>query len=189
MAASEGASEPRQERLFLTGFMGSGKSTVGPLVAARLGWRFEDLDRHVELKAGRPVSEIFTGSGEGAFRAMETEALERVARTPRTVVALGGGTLAQGNNLMVAREAGPIVYLRVPVEVLAERLEATVRQRPMLWAEGGQWLTQDGLRQRIAVLLESRREFYEGADYTVDADGAPDTVAERIMEAIGWAMK
>lgn len=165
--------------------MGSGKSTVGPLVAARLGWRFEDLDRHVELQAGRPVSEIFTGNGEGAFRAMEAEALKAVARASRTVVALGGGTLAHGENLVVAREAGPIVYLRVPVEVLAERLAATVGHRPMLWAEGGQWLTADGLRQRIAVLLEARREFYEGADFIVDAEASPEVVADRVVAAVG----
>lgn len=81
------------ERIVLTGFMGSGKSTVGRSLAQRLGWRFVDLDTVIEQHDGRAVSRIFAESGEAAFRAMETEALTLALHEPQLVVALGGGAL------------------------------------------------------------------------------------------------
>ena len=90
---SAGTTRKPVERIVLTGFMGSGKSTVGRRLAQRLGWRFVDLDSLIEQRDGRAVSRIFADSGEPAFRAMETDALTSSLRESRLVVALGGGAL------------------------------------------------------------------------------------------------
>jgi shikimate kinase len=90
---SAGSAPQSIERIVLTGFMGSGKSTVGRRLAKRLGWRFIDLDNLIEQRDGRAVSRIFAESGEAAFRAMETQALASLLREPRLVVAVGGGAL------------------------------------------------------------------------------------------------
>ena len=96
-SADPNPSEP-VERIVLTGFMGSGKSTVGRSLAQRLGWRFVDLDNLIEQRDGRAVSRIFAESGEAVFRALETETLLSSLREPRLVVALGGGALETAAN-------------------------------------------------------------------------------------------
>ena len=111
------------ERIVLTGFMGSGKSTVGPLLAAELGWAFVDLDREIERRTGRTVPQIFAEKGEEAFRKEETAALVAALGHARTVIALGGGapeTLA--NRLLLEQTpATAVVYLAAPFRTLAER--------------------------------------------------------------------
>jgi len=111
------------ERIVLTGFMGSGKSTVGPLLAAELGWTFIDLDTEIERRTGLTVPEIFATRGEEAFRREETAALVVALGRAHTVIALGGGapeTLA--NRLLLEQTpATAVVYLAAPFATLAER--------------------------------------------------------------------
>ncbi|MGB7546541.1 MAG: shikimate kinase, partial [Terracidiphilus sp.] len=92
LAQSESRSAPPR-RIVLTGFMGSGKSTVGPLVARRLGWRFVDVDDVIEAEAGIPIAEIFARHGEAAFRDREHSTIARLAATDALVLALGGGAI------------------------------------------------------------------------------------------------
>ena len=110
-------------RIVLTGFMGSGKSTVGPLLAAELGWTFIDLDTEIEQRAGMSVPQIFSEKGEAAFRKEETAALVAVLGRTRTVIALGGGAPETlGNRLLLEQTpATAIVYLAAPFATLAER--------------------------------------------------------------------
>jgi shikimate kinase len=111
------------ERIVLTGFMGSGKSTVGPLLAAELGWTFVDLDNEIERRTGLTVPQIFATRGEEAFRKEETAALVAALGHARTVIALGGGapeTLA--NRLLLEQTpATAVVYLAAPFATLAQR--------------------------------------------------------------------
>jgi shikimate kinase len=110
-------------RIVLTGFMGSGKSTVGPLLAAELGWAFIDLDAEIEHRTGLTIPQIFSGEGEAAFRKEETAALAAVLGRTRTVIALGGGAPETlGNRLLLEQTpATAIVYLAAPFATLAER--------------------------------------------------------------------
>lgn len=170
--------------VYLTGFMGSGKTTVGPLVAERLGRRFFDLDALVEAETGETVATLFAQQGEEAFRQYEAAALRATRALGNAVVGLGGGTLMWGDNADAVCEAGPLVYLRVSADELTRRLAPTVATRPLLWAEGGQYLDKSGLHQRIAVLLEQRGATYERAALIIDAEAAPDTVAKRICNAL-----
>lgn len=115
-------------RIVLTGFMGSGKSTVGRSLACNLGWRFLDLDSLIEGRDGRAVSRIFAESGESAFRAMETEALSSSLREAQVVLALGGGALETPANQRVLRLASEacIVLLTADFETLYERCRQQV---------------------------------------------------------------
>jgi len=110
-------------RIVLTGFMGSGKSTIGPLLAAELGWTFIDLDSEIERRTGLSVPQIFSERGEAAFRKEETAALAAVLGRARTVIALGGGAPETlGNRLLLEQTPGTaIVYLAAPFATLAER--------------------------------------------------------------------
>jgi len=116
------------ERIVLTGFMGSGKSTVGRALAQRLGWRFVDLDTLIEQRDGRAVPRIFAENGESAFRALETEALTSSLTEPRLVIALGGGALETAANRRALGVASQTctVLLTASFETLYERCEQQI---------------------------------------------------------------
>ena len=175
-------------RVYLTGPMASGKSTVGPLLADALGTRFVDLDWLVEARTGRSVADLFALAGERAFRVAEAGALGETTRGEPAVVATGGGTLAVPANLRAARAAGAVVWLRVAPEALAARLAATdLARRPLLAGPDGQPLAGPALLARIRSLADSREPYYAQADLVVDADGAPEAVAREAAEALrGW---
>src|SRR5215471_6595214 len=128
--------QPEVRAVVLTGFMGAGKSTVGPLVADRLGWRFVDLDVEIEHKAGRSIAQIFDTEGEAHFRKLESEALrvllDGLKESGLAVIALGGGALTQAHNLwLLAQAAAPTVFLEAPVDELLARCRAGAIDRPL----------------------------------------------------------
>ena len=164
--------------IFLAGFMGSGKTTIGRAVAGKLGWSFADLDADIESAEKTPIAEIFAKEGEAAFRAMETAALrardESISRGNQTVVALGGGAFAQPANVELLRQSGVSVWLDCPVELAMRRIAAE-KHRP---------LAQDP--DQFKRLYESRRPLYAKADFRVAVtnDKAAETAAEiiRLLE-------
>jgi shikimate kinase len=163
--------------LFLTGFMGSGKSTVGRLVADDLGWQFVDLDEEIERIEGMTIARIFDERGEAEFRRLETEALRVQVRAaergqPR-VVSLGGGAFAQEANRALLAGA-TIVWLDAPEPVLYERV-AHQDHRP---------LARD--RARFAALYAARQEAYAKASFRVGAVGEAPEVARRVLELPLW---
>ena len=130
---------PQLERVVLTGFMGSGKTTVGQLLAARLGWSFADLDDAVEARAGLRVPEIFKQRGEQAFRLAEVEALTRLLDRQRAVIALGGGAAATPavRDLLKSIPRTLVIHLDAEFEVLQRRclqqaLDPSSMARPLL---------------------------------------------------------
>jgi len=156
--------------------MGSGKSTVGRLLAAQTGCRFVDLDERIEEAAGIPIREFFERHGEPPFRELERETLERVlgevaGSGGMAVIALGGGTFAQPLNQEMLRGAGAaVVWLDCPLEELIRRC-ATMTHRPLFRDEAS-------LRQ----LYEQRLPSYRSADARVEGSGEPREVAARILE-------
>lgn len=169
--------------VYLTGFMASGKSTVGPLVADALGYRFVDLDWLVEARTGRSVAALFADGGEAAFRAAEAQALAETTRGDGLVVATGGGTLLDAANCVAALAAGAVVWLRVSPEEALSRL-GVPRGRPLLAGPDGYPLAGDALAARVGALLAARTPLYAAAGRPVDADAAPETVARRVMDAL-----
>ena len=169
-------------RIYLTGFMGSGKSTLGPRLADRLGYDFVDLDRDIERAVGGTVQAIFANRGEEAFRRLETERLRAVSHADRMVIALGGGAVTREENLHFTKAQGRLIYLRMTPRHLADRLEKRAASRPMLHEEGRP-LSGASLRKRIAALLAQRESFYEQADIVLD-------VGKRSLEsAVSMAME
>ena len=155
-------------RIYLTGFMGSGKSTVGPLLAERLGYAFIDLDASVEQAAGKPIRRIFAEEGEDEFRRLESLKLRSVSRTTHAVIALGGGAVASENNLYFVVTNGTLIFLDVEPAVLVRRLEAMGAERPLLLSENGQSLPKPEFARRVESIIDARRPFYSRADITVD---------------------
>lgn len=160
--------------IFLLGFMGSGKSTVGQALATRLGRQFLDLDERIEHKEARPIAEIFQQQGEPAFRAIETreliELLTEMRTTPGAVVALGGGTFAQpGNRQLLETFGGLTVFLDCPLEELEHRCR-DYTHRP---------LAQD--LDAFRALYQERQASYRLANVTVDAGRSPEVITESIL--------
>lgn len=150
--------------VFLIGFMGCGKTTVGELLGQRLGWRFEDLDRRIQAYAGATIPQIFSNHGEVRFRQIEREALlellQEMASMP-TVVALGGGTFVQPQNRkLLQRSAWPTIFLDADVEDLWERCRSVAGERPLARDEN-----------QFRQLHEARRSFYMEASLKVDTRG------------------
>lgn len=169
----------RPRNLYLTGFSASGKSTIGPLVAAKLGWQFADLDREVEKNTGRTIPDLFS-EGELVFRSAEAAALRRVAGRERQVVATGGGAPVDPANRALMKQSGQIVCLECqPVTVVA-RLSAGTHspeaQRPLLSGH-------DPLA-RVTFLKEARQSAYADCDWTIHTDVlTPAECAEEVARA------
>lgn len=157
-------------RIYLTGFMGSGKSTVGAILANVLGYAFEDLDVTLAAQAGQSVQAFFATHGEPAFRTLERGVLHATADRNRLVVATGGGALAQSDNMTWAREHGTVVYLALGREALIHRLQHLNTPRPLLLGPDGRRLGPEALRERADDLLRQRQPVYRRAHITVQTD-------------------
>ncbi len=156
--------------IVLVGFMGAGKTTVGRLLAAKLGLPFTDSDQAIEDRAGRPIPQIFADDGEPAFRALEHEVIAGLLAGPDTVLALGGGA-AEHPATRVLLASVPVVYLRVGYAEAMKRVGGD-RGRPML------------ARPDVAKVYDRRQAVYAGvATLALDTDGrAPDDIALAILQ-------
>lgn len=159
----------RNRRIYLTGFMGSGKSTIGPILANVLGYEFVDLDSAVGAREGKTVREIFRDHGESYFRQKERETVTELSLRDGLIVSLGGGTLSDQEALAIVTTTGILVYLKVPVEEIVRRLRNKT-DRPMVLGPDGERLNEEELRQRILHLLAEREPLYAHADLTILAD-------------------
>ncbi len=162
----------------LIGFMCSGKSTVGRALAPIMGLPFVDLDRLVEQRVG-PLVPFFKEKGEAGFRIAEREALLEVLQGPPVVLATGGGTPCEVDNLQQMKDTGKVVWLDLPMDVLMPRIERTGGDRPLLFGLKG-----EALRSRVEELFAPREAVYAAADIIVQAGATPAVVAERIAKAI-----
>jgi shikimate kinase len=159
----------KKSLIFLTGFMGSGKSTIGPILANALGWDFVDIDKTIERKANQGITEIFASNGEQKFRILEHEALQDLLVHTQCVVSLGGGTLTTPENFEFIRQNGIIVYLQLSPGKILQRVQHRT-DRPMLKGADGQPLEGKELVNRIDGLLQVREQYYSKADIIIPAD-------------------
>jgi shikimate kinase len=160
--------------LLLIGFMGAGKSTVGHMVAERLGVPFIDLDTLIQERDGRTVRDIFDQDGEPGFRLLEAEAVEALRAAPPSVVACGGGVVLSDTNRALLKGLGTVVYLRVTAAETLARV-GNDSTRPLLSGPGGALVA--------GRLLEAREALYSAvADAVVDTvDRTPEEVASQVV--------
>ncbi|MGI9647676.1 MAG: shikimate kinase [Acidimicrobiia bacterium] len=158
--------------LWLVGMMGSGKTTVGRLVAVEAGLTFQDVDLIVTQRAGNTIAELWKRDGEDAFRSAEAAIISELATATGAVVSTGGGAVLRESNRLAMRRSGTVVWLQASPEVLAGRV-AGAHDRPLL---------NGGGRGRLAELLEGRRGAYQAtAHHMVSTEGrTPAEVAEQV---------
>jgi shikimate kinase len=155
--------------VFLTGFMGSGKSTIGPILANTLGYEFVDVDKFIEQKTRKRIVDIFESEGEQAFRALERRTLVELTGLERAVIALGGGTIVNEDNYRLVSENGVVIYLKLSPEEIIQRVQYRT-DRPMLKDAEGNLLCEEALEKRINELLAGRERYYSRADVIIPAD-------------------
>jgi shikimate kinase len=166
----------RVSRLILTGFMGAGKSTVGPILARELGWKFVDLDNVIETSSQRTVAEIFRDYGEADFRRREREAVLTLIGQEEIVLALGGGTVEDESTraLLIQSPGSCVVFLHAELPELLARCTVEGKSRPLLAAP-------EALEDRHT----RRLPHYRAADLTVTTTGLkPEEVADRVLTEV-----
>ncbi|MFT3752722.1 MAG: shikimate kinase [Paludibacter sp.] len=153
-------------RIFLIGYMGSGKTTIGKLLASRLGYSFVDMDAYIEEKQFKTISQFFAEKGEHEFRALEQKCLHEIAEFENVIISTGGGTPCFFNNMEYMNSRGLTIYLKLTAAELAERLELIgVSKRPLLANRTG-----EDLRSFIDDGLSKREPFYEKANHSFSGD-------------------
>lgn len=169
-------------RVYLIGFMASGKSTIGLELAKTLNFEFIDLDTYIEQKSDNTIKQIFEQKGEERFRILENEALREVASIEgNMVIAAGGGTSCFYNSIDFMNKTGLTIYLKTEVAELVARLIESKTDRPLLWGK-----TQQELTDYILRVLNERKKYYEKAKITIDSSTVNiSQLAQTIMSSIG----
>ena len=162
--------------IYLTGFMGTGKTSVGREIALNLGLKFIDLDELIVKKEGRSINDVFNSSGEPYFRKVEKETLTEVSKGIGQVVSCGGGIVIDPENIAIMKQSGRCIALFARPEVIFERVKQETH-RPLL-------NTADPLA-RIKELLAIRKPYYDQAEFLIDtSDMSVQETAERVIKLI-----
>ena len=166
--------------IFLIGYRASGKSSVGKLLAEKLGMSFIDTDDLVEERAEKTIGKIFEAQGEGHFRNLESEAVNSVCKMKSCVVALGGGAVLKKENLEKIKNSATVILLKASPGKIVERLEKqkekTLKQRPTLTGK-------DVLEEVEEVLIQRADIYSKAADYSIETDSlSPEEVAGKAIE-------
>lgn len=162
--------------IVLTGFMGTGKTAVGKILARMLGFILIDVDTEIEKEQKTTITEIFRQRGEPAFRDIESAMIERLSGMERAVLSTGGGAVLRPDNMDALRRRGIIICLKASPEAVLSRIGSS-KTRPLLQV--------DDPLQKIRELYDYRKPYYEKADIIIDTDDkAPLQVAEEIIKAI-----
>lgn len=163
-------------KIYLIGYMGSGKSTVGELLSRQMKLDFIDFDRFIEKETGRSIPEIFDSLGEDKFRELEHDHLKKVLNKDNVIISLGGGTPCFYNNMELINNNGLSIYLEMDVDTLVKRLSKARNKRPLI-----RDLSDDELRYFIEANLEKRQAVYQQAKITVKGK---NNTAEEIVSKI-----
>lgn len=166
------------KNIILTGFMGVGKSTIGRLVATKLGRKFVDMDTLIEQREGRSIPQIFAEAGEACFRRLEADLCHELARQQNLVIATGGGALVSEENLRVMETGGLVICLDCDPAVLWQRVGHS-DNRPMLADR------DEGRLARLSALLEQRGSAYARIQHHLDVTYlTPAEAARRVCELV-----
>ncbi|MBK3332199.1 shikimate kinase [Persephonella atlantica] len=160
------------KNIYLVGFMGSGKSTVGKLLSEKTGMEFVDIDQLIEKQEKRKISEIFEKEGEGYFRQKEKEMLEKISNKEGLIISTGGGLGADAENMKKMKQSGIVIWLDASIETILKRTEGDT-ERPLLKQP----------YQQLKKLYENRKKIYKMADVHINVDSkSPEEIVQEIME-------
>ncbi|NCU32781.1 MAG: shikimate kinase [Candidatus Moranbacteria bacterium] len=165
-------------RIYLVGFMGSGKTTVGRVLSRRLGFDFLDTDKEVEKLAGMSLRNLFKTSGETAFRELEQQVLHTTSKLEKTVISTGGGTPCFYDNMDFIKQNGVSIYLMMQPASIVNRLENSKNPRPLVHG-----LSSSELQAYVETELEKRKKFYSTADYVIKAESVS---IDQIISFLNW---
>lgn len=166
-------------RIYLIGYMGSGKSTIAAALSERLSWDWIDVDEIISTRSGLSISEIFRRYGEEDFRALESSALHRSINREHLIIATGGGAPCHNDNLQLMQESGETVYLKCLPSTLEQRLQEETHLRPLIAN-----MSKKELPVYIEKHLAEREAFYNQADYVIEADGPVDQIVSAIAASL-----
>ncbi len=167
------------KHIFLTGFMGCGKTTISKLLAVQLKLDVIDLDEFIQQAEDTTIETIFETKGETYFRELETTYLNKILNLKKPiVVSLGGGTVCFNNNLQIIKKNGILIYIELPVKNLFQRLNVLENNRPLL-----KNLVNDDLKTYIQLKLEERKPFYNQAHITINGlKTSPHSIAYQLID-------
>jgi shikimate kinase len=166
--------------IYLTGFMGSGKSTLGRLLASSLGLNFIDLDHFIKDTEKATIPELFEKLGESGFREVENRAIHQTSNMTNTVIATGGGAPCFFNNMAVMNQNGTTVYLQLSPESLVKRLLPGREHRPLIAGK-----SEPELLKFIRIKLKERTPFYEKSNIIADTNNlTPEDTVSAIIKVI-----
>lgn len=166
------------KNIVLTGFMGTGKTTIGKELAQMLHMKLVDVDEEIESAQGMTINDIFKTYGEQHFRDIETAMIKKLSQDQNIIISTGGGAVLRDENMAALKEKGAIFCLNASVETILERTGSS-QDRPLLKVENP--------KKKISELLAYRRPFYEKAGIIIETDGrSPLLIAEEIMEIMKW---
>jgi shikimate kinase len=173
-----------KKHIFLTGFMGSGKSTIGKNLATQLQVKFVDTDDRIEAQYNIEIKEIFQEQGESRFREYEESMLDEIIEKEKpAIISLGGGTLLSQVNLKKALSSGVLIYIKSSPTEIWNRIKHSTR-RPLLRKDGEEW-TKKMYLARIAELMKEREQGYEQAHLILDRDGKEvEEIIEELLKKI-----
>ncbi|MBS4959424.1 MAG: shikimate kinase [Clostridiales bacterium] len=167
----------RKSNIVLIGFMGSGKTTFGRKLSSRLHYKFVDMDRYLEKREGRSITEIFALEGEEGFRRIEIEVVKELANRDLTVIATGGGVIKSAENMELLEEKGVVVYLKATPEHIYRNIGQD-KSRPLLQGKDKM--------EKIRSLMKERLSIYEQyGQVTIDVSfGTVSQITDRIIQAL-----
>lgn len=163
-------------RIYLIGFMASGKTTNGKKIAGMMGYDFIDMDHWIEEQEGSSVAEIFKIKGEDHFRKCETAAILELTKKENCVISTGGGAPCHGKNMQLLNNSGLTIYLKLPPAALLSRLKKSYVDRPLMKGK-----SDEEMLQTIEEMLNKREAFYNQAAMIIDG---LDMVSEHLVNAI-----
>lgn len=179
MSGTGGKTLP-SSNLYLCGMMGAGKSSVGKHLAAELKRPFVDSDESIIRMAGKGIREIFDEDGEPAFRDMESQVIEDLAKLENRVVALGGGAVIREKNRQLILNSGTLFYLSASTDTLLLRMNWDKNGRPLLAG-----LSEEGKKEKLSSTLKDRKAAYESAHYQISTNGLnTEQVAREVLNAL-----
>lgn len=167
------------KRVFLVGFMGSGKSTIGKYIANDMKWEFIDMDNYFEKKHNCTIKEYFAKYGEDQFRVAENEVVKELSTAENAVIATGGGAPCYYDNMNIMNSAGATIYINVEPEDLANRLSKAKSKRPLLADK-----SDEELLDYIKSKLGEREEHYRKAKMVVDGEHMPFSAYKTLIEML-----